>query len=87
MLFLTAHDGMLGPIAKLFGYLMNGIYLMLDKVGIGNIAIAIIIFTLITRFLLYPFTVKQQKSSKIMTIIQPEIKAIQAKYENKKDQQ
>ena len=87
MLFLTAHDGMLGPISTLFGYLMNGIYLALDKVGIGNIGIAIIIFTLITRLILYPFTVKQQKSSKLMAIIQPEIKAIQAKYEGKQDQQ
>ena len=87
MLFLTAHDGMLGPISTLFGYLMNGIYLALDKIGIGNIGIAIIIFTLITRLILYPFTVKQQKSSKLMAIIQPEIKAIQAKYEGKQDQQ
>ena len=87
MVFLTAHDGLLGPIAMLFGYLMNGIYLVLDKFGLGNIGVAIIIFTLITRLILYPFTVKQQKSSKLMAIIQPEIKAIQAKYEGKKDQQ
>ena len=87
MLFLTAHDGLLGPISTLFGYLMNGIYLALDKFGVGNIGIAIIIFTLITRLILYPFTVKQQKSSKLMAIIQPEIKAIQAKYEGKQDQQ
>lgn len=87
MVFLTAHDGILGPIAKLFGYLMNGIYLALDKFGFGNIGVAIIIFTLITRLILYPFTVKQQKSSKLMAIIQPEVKAIQAKYEGKTDQQ
>ena len=87
MLFLTAQGGLLGPIATLFGYLMNGIYLVLDKFGIGNIGIAIIIFTLITRILLYPFTVRQQKSSRLMAIIQPEIRLIQEKYEGKKDQQ
>ena len=87
MLFLTAHGGILGPIATLFGYLMNGIYLALDKIGIGNIGLAIIIFTLITRLILYPFTVQQQKSSRLMAIIQPEIKAIQKKYEGKTDQQ
>lgn len=86
MLFLTAHGGILGPIATLFGYLMNGIYLVLDKIGIGNIGLAIIIFTLITRLILYPFTVQQQKSSRLMTIIQPEIKAIQQKYQGKTDQ-
>lgn len=87
MIFLTAHGGILGPIATLFGYLMNGIYLVLDKIGIGNIGLAIIIFTLITRLILYPFTVRQQKSSRLMSIIQPEIRAIQLKYEGKKDQQ
>ena len=87
MVFLTAHDGLLGPISTLFGYLMNGIYIALDKFGLGNIGVAIIIFTLITRLLLYPSTVRQQKSSKLMAIIQPEIKAIQAKYEGRQDQQ
>lgn len=85
--FLTAEGGILGPIATIFGYLMNGIYVGLEKIGLGNIGVAIIIFTLITRIILYPFTVKQQKSSKLMSIIQPEIKAIQTKYEGKKDQQ
>ena len=74
-------------LVTLFGYLMNLIYTFLDNFGIGNIALSIIIFTLITRILLYPSTVKQQKSSKLMAIIQPEIKAIQSKYEGKTDQQ
>ena len=74
-------------LVQLFGKLMNIIYLGLDKVGLGNIALAIIIFTLITRILLYPSTVKQQKSSKLMSIIQPEIKAIQAKYEGRQDRE
>ena len=39
-------------IVKLFGYLMNGIYIVLDKVGIPNVGLAIIIFTLITRIIL-----------------------------------
>ena len=74
-------------LVQLFGKLMNIIYLGLDKVGLGNIALAIIIFTLITRVILYPSTVKQQKSSKLMSIIQPEIKAIQAKYEGRQDRE
>lgn len=87
MVFLTAEGGMLGPIAKLFGFLMNGIYIGLEKIGFGNIGLAIIIFTLITRIILYPFTVQQQKSTKLMAVIQPEIKLIQKKYEGKTDQQ
>ena len=94
MLFLTEYESgfpLFGPIfniiVKLFGFLMNGIYIVIDKIGLPNVGLAIIIFTLITRIILYPSTVKQQKSSKIMNIIQPEIKAIQAKYEGQKDQQ
>ena len=86
-IFLTAEGGILGPIAMLFGYLMNGIYIGLEKIGIGNIGLAIIIFTLITRILLHPFTVQQQKSMKLNAIIQPEIKAIQEKYRGRTDQQ
>ena len=86
MLFLTADTGPLSPIVYLFGLLMNLIYNMLVKIGIGNIGLSIIIFTLITKILMYPLSVKQQKSSKLMSIIQPEIQAIQKKYEGQKDQ-
>ena len=86
MLFLTADTGLLSPIVYLFGLLMNFIYNILDKIGIGNIGLAIIIFTLITKILLFPLSVKQQKSSRLMSIIQPEIQAIQKKYEGQKDQ-
>ena len=87
-MFLTVDGGWLSPITKIFGIIMNSIFLMLDKIGVhtGTIGIAIIIFTLITRIILYPMTIQQQKSSKLMNIIQPEINAIQKKYEGKKDQ-
>lgn len=85
--FLTAEGGLLGPIIFVFGKLMNGIFIALDKIGIGNIGLAIIIFTLLTRVILYPFTVKQQKSSKLMQIIQPEVQAIQEKYKGRNDNQ
>lgn len=85
-MFLTQDGGFLNPITKLFGLLMNLIYDGISVIGLGNIGVAIIIFTIITRLILHPMTVKQQKSSKIMQFIQPEIKAIQKKYEGKDDQ-
>ena len=43
---LTQYEGaILGPIAKLLGYIMNGIFVMLDKIGIPNVGLAIILFT------------------------------------------
>ena len=46
---LTAYDGaILGPIAKVLGFLMNQIYVFLSSVlGISNISVTIIIFTVV----------------------------------------
>ena len=75
----------IGPVAQLLGYLMNGIFFVLDKIGIPNIGLAIILFTFIIYMLMMPLTVKQQKFSKLQTIMQPELQKVQAKYKNKKD--
>ena len=85
-MLLTQNSGMiLGPIAKILGYLMEGIFFILDKVGIPNIGLAIILFTIIINILMMPLTVKQQKFSKLNAKMQPEIQAIQKKYKDKKD--
>ena len=83
---LTQYAGPIsGPIAKLLGYIMNGIFVMLDKIGIPNIGLSIIIFTLVIYLLLMPLTIRQQKFSKLSAKMNPEIQAIQAKYKDKKD--
>ncbi|MBE5940453.1 MAG: YidC/Oxa1 family membrane protein insertase [Lachnospiraceae bacterium] len=73
-------------IADLLGYVMNFIYIMLDKVGIANIGLCIILFTFIVKLLMFPLTLKQQKFSKISSLINPELQAIQKKYKGKNDQ-
>ena len=84
---LTQYDGkILGPIAKILGYILNGIFIVIEKIGIPNIALAIILFTIVIYLLLTPITIKQQKFSKLSAKMNPEIQAIQAKYKNKKDQ-
>ena len=86
VLFFTQNTGkILGPIAKVLGYLMNLIFEGLDKIGIPNIGLAIILFTLIIYLCLTPLTVKQQKFSKLSAKMNPEIQAIQEKYKGKKD--
>ena len=85
-ILLTQNSGMiLGPIAKILGYLMEGIFLVLDKIGIPNIGLAIILFTIIINLLMMPLTIKQQKFSKLNTKMQPELQAIQKKYKGKND--
>ncbi len=86
VMLLTKYNGaILGPIAKILGYLMNWIFIFLDKIGIPNIGLAIILFTIVIYMLLLPLTIKQQKFSKLSAKMSPELKAIQKKYEGKKD--
>ena len=79
----------LGPvwnlIVSILGEIMNTIYNSLEYVGIGNIGLAIIIFTIVMRIILFPTSFRQQKSSRMMQLMQPEMKAIQEKYKNKTD--
>ena len=86
-LVLTPYGGaILGPIAKLLGYIMNGIFIFLDNIGIPSIGLAIILFTIVMYLLMTPLTYKQQKFSKLSQKMNPELQAIQAKYKGKKDQ-
>ena len=73
-------------LASLMGYIMEGIYFVFSQMGIINIGLCIIVFTIVIRMFLLPMQVKQQKFSKLNAIMSPEIKAIQDKYKGKKDQ-
>lgn len=83
---LTKYSGfILGPIARVLGVLMEGIFNILNMIGIPNIGLSIIIFTIVIYLLMMPLTIKQQKFSKLSAKMNPELQAIQAKYKNKKD--
>ena len=73
-------------IVWILGKIMEGLFFVLDKIGIPNIGIAIILFTILVNVCMIPLTYKQQKFSKLSLKINPEIKAIQKKYNGKKDQ-
>lgn len=85
----TMNVPIFGPIwnliVEILGAIMNGIYISLENIGIGNIGLAIIIFTIVMRIILFPTSFRQQKSSRMMQLMQPEMKAIQEKYKNKTD--
>ena len=87
-ILLTPYDGaILGPIAKLLGWIMDLIYVFMhDTFGIVNVGWSIIILTLVIYTLMFPMTYKQQKFTKLQQKMQPELKAIQDKYKNKKDE-
>ncbi|MCM1541157.1 MAG: YidC/Oxa1 family membrane protein insertase [Blautia sp.] len=75
----------IGQVAKLLGWIMNGIFYVIDKIGIPNVGLAIILFTIVIYMLMMPLTIKQQKFSKLSAKMNPELQAIQAKYKGKTD--
>ncbi len=86
-ILLTAYDGaILGPIAKVLGWIMNGIYTAMGAIGIHNVGLSIILFTIVVYILLFPLTYKQQKFSKLSQKMNPELQAVQKKYKGKQDQ-
>lgn len=86
-ILLTPYNGAIaGPIARLLGLIMDGIYNLMSMIPIENIGLSIIIFTIVIYLLLFPLTYRQQKFSKLQQKMQPELQAITKKYQGKKDQ-
>lgn len=73
-------------VALILGYLMDGIYKVLDVLHIPNIGLAIILFTLIMYILMLPLQIKQQKFSKMNSVMAPELNKVRDKYKGKNDQ-
>lgn len=83
---LTKTGGMiLGPVSQALGWIMDALFRFTSMFGVFNIGLCIILFTLVVKILMFPLTIKQQKSSKLMAVMQPELQAIQAKYKGKTD--
>lgn len=61
------------------------ILLFLYQILGGNVVLAIVVFTILIRLATYPLTLKQQRSTKAMQDLQPELKRIQEKYKNDRE--
>ncbi len=83
----TQISGILKPFAWLFGIIFNWIYEALCFIGIENIAITLIFFTIIVKMIMLPLTIRQQRFSKLSAKMQPELSAITEKYKGRKDEQ
>ena len=81
------YNAIIEPIASLLGKVLDGLFVGINAIGLGNIAIAIILFTLLVKLLMLPLTAKQSKMMKLNSIIGPEVRAIQNKYKDKKGDQ
>lgn len=85
--FLTQVGGILKPFAWIMGVILDAIYEFFNLFGIENIALCIIVFTLVIKMLMLPLTIKQQKYTRLSSKMSPELTKIQAKYKGKKDEE
>lgn len=86
-ILLTQKEGVfIGTIAKVLGWIMEVIFDFLYLIGIPNIGLSIILFTVVIYLMMLPLTVKQQKFSKLSAKMSPELEVIKKKYNGKKDQ-
>lgn len=87
-MLLTQSGGfIMKPISKLLGAILSLLYDGLNGIGVINIGVTIILFTLLIRLIMLPLMIKQNKSSKVLSYIQPEINKITKKYKGKRDQE
>lgn len=73
-------DAIFNFIGEIFGYVLmffNNIF--------GNFGVAVIAFTIFTRLLMFPLTIKQQKSMAGMQRLQPKMKQLQEQYGNNRE--
>lgn len=87
MLLTQSSSFIIGPVASLLGYIMNAIYWLQSQIGIENIGLCIILFTIVIYLLLTPLTIQQQKFSRLSSKMNPELQAIQKKYKGKNQDQ
>lgn len=65
MLLTKSTTFIIGPIAEIIGYIMNGIFFILGKIGLPNIGLSIIFMTILIYMAMLPLTIRQQKFSKL----------------------
>lgn len=86
LILAATSNWLLKPFAILLGWIFNGLFYLISQLTTNQcLAITIILFTFLVRAAMLPLNIKQQRSSRKMARLQPQIDKIQAKYENKKN--
>ena len=87
-MFLTkSSTPVIGWFAVIMGFIMNMIFNVQSAIGLDNIGLCIILFTIVIYLLMTPLTIQQQKFSKLQTKMNPELQAVQKKYKGKNSDQ
>lgn len=87
---LTKHSGLfhISFISTALGAIMNALFLFMSKVfHVENVAMVIILFTVVIYLVLTPLTYQQQKFAILQSRMNPELQLVQGKYKGKNDQE
>ena len=68
-------------LEKFFNFIHTGVYSVIHNINVSY-GLAIILFTIIVRVILFPLNMKQTRSQVRMQAVQPEVKKLQEKYKN-----
>src|SRR3989344_3491320 len=71
----------------LYRPLFNSLILIYNYVPLRDFGVAVVLLTVIIRFILYPLSVKALNSQKTLQGLQPKLKEIQKKYKDDKEKQ
>ena len=87
MLLTKSTAFIIGPVSSILGFIMNAIFWLQSQIGLENIGLCIILFTIVIYLLMTPLTIKQQRFSRLSSRMNPELQAIQKKYKGKNQDQ
>ena len=66
-------------IYRAMGWILQQLYEFLDSFGMGNYAVAILLFTVLVNVVFLPLSVKQQKSTAKQASLRPKLEALKEK--------
>ncbi|MGI9952446.1 YidC/Oxa1 family membrane protein insertase [Moorellaceae bacterium AZ2] len=72
----------MGGLVHFLSQSIQFFYNITQSVGVPNYGLAIILFTVVVKILLYPLTYRQLKSMRRMQELQPKVQEIQKKFKN-----
>ncbi len=87
MTILVQGNNLFASLVAFLSSIIEFFYSLTVNVGIPSYGLAIIIFTVVIKLILFPLTAIQVKSTKRMQEAQPMIKEVQEKYKNNKQKQ
>jgi len=71
----------------LYQPIYNGLVFLISVLPFGDVGLAVVVLTIVVKFIIFPFTHKSVKAQRRMKEIEPEVKKVKEEFKNDKQQQ